>query len=194
MYHVELRQFPHNMSRFNISHRDLQAIVEPWARGQPVELGERWWSPHTARITILEGPEIPLGRLTMGRGWRIAEREGTDVTERVVAAARQALFAVGDERAAHVAPPAEAAAPAAAPTASAEAAPAPPPPAPADTGAAALGDPFALGMQMAALLGPDAIRLLHAWRAAAAESPGLPPSDTLARAEAAIRTESGTQG
>jgi hypothetical protein len=47
-------------------------------------------------------------------------------------------------------------------------------------------DPFALGVQMAALLGPDPMRLLDAWRTAAAGTPGLAPSETLALAERAI--------
>ncbi len=56
MYHVELRQFPHNMCRFNLTDAELRAIVEPWAREQVVDFGERKWSPQTATLTILEGP------------------------------------------------------------------------------------------------------------------------------------------
>jgi hypothetical protein len=91
MYHVELRQFPHNMCRFNLTSAELQAIVEPWAREKVVDFGERKWSSQTARITILDGPRIPLQQLTMGRGWRAAQRQSTDVTEQVLAAAREAL-------------------------------------------------------------------------------------------------------
>ncbi len=172
MYHVELRHFPHNMSRFNLGGEQLRAIVEPWVRGEEIEFGEHRWSPEQARLTILEGPRIPPAQLTMGRGWRAAEREGTDVTEAVLAAARRAVAAASS----------------AGPTAGAAM-----PSAPGSAGAAAV-DAFALGMQMAALLGPDAMRLLDAWRAAAVSSPGLAPSETLAKAEAALRAGGGAEG
>ena len=57
MYHIELRQFPHNMCRFNLTEQELLATVTaPWAREQWIELGERKWSPHQAKLTVLEGP------------------------------------------------------------------------------------------------------------------------------------------
>src|SRR5271166_6467012 len=93
MYHVELRQFPHNMGRFKLSDAQLGAIVEPWVRQQLVEFGERKWNPQQAKITILEGPHMPLEQLTMGRGWRAAQRNSEDVTDAVLAAAREALAA-----------------------------------------------------------------------------------------------------
>jgi hypothetical protein len=88
MYHLELRQFPHNMCRFNLTKEELLAVVEPWAHDQWVELGERRWSPHQAKLTIVEGPRIPVEQLTMGRGWRQAQRNGAEVTERLLADAR----------------------------------------------------------------------------------------------------------
>jgi hypothetical protein len=86
-YHLQMRQFPHNHSRFNLSQGELDAIAQRWARGEWVELGERKWSPHLAQLTVLEGPSVPAAQLTMGRGWRNAERRCEDVTERVLAAA-----------------------------------------------------------------------------------------------------------
>lgn len=83
-----MRQFPHNMCRFNMSREEVLAVVEPWANDQWVELGERRWSPHQAKMTIIEGPRIPAEQLTMGRGWRQAQRHGTEVTERALADAR----------------------------------------------------------------------------------------------------------
>jgi hypothetical protein len=108
-HHVELRQFPHNMCRFNLSEEDLRAIVEPWALGEWVEFGERKWSPHQAKLTVLEGPPLATGQLTMGRGWRTAQRQSEDVTERVLEAARAAGAASmpgasSEPRAAHGAP------------------------------------------------------------------------------------------
>jgi hypothetical protein len=97
VYHLELRQFPHNLCRFNLSEQELRAIVEPWARDPWVELGERKWRPETAKITVLEGPHIPLDQLSMGRGWRAVQRNGKDVTERVLATAKQAVAAGSHE-------------------------------------------------------------------------------------------------
>jgi hypothetical protein len=90
VYHVELRQFPHNVCRFNLSERELRAtVVERWAQEQWIEVGERKWSPHQAKLTVLQGPRLPLEQLSMGRGWRAAQREGRDVTEQVLAAERE---------------------------------------------------------------------------------------------------------
>jgi hypothetical protein len=90
MYHIELRQFPHNTCRFNLTEQELLAtVVGPWAREQWIEIGERKWSPHLARLTVLEGPQIPVGQLSMGRGWVNAQRQSEDVTERVIARAKQ---------------------------------------------------------------------------------------------------------
>jgi len=172
MYHLELRHFPHNASRFNLSEQELSAIVEPWVREQVVEFGERKWSPHVAKITILEGPRLDVAQLNMGRGWRSAQRSGENVTERVLEAAREASQA------------------------QVPAAPGPSVPALASTGEggadgvadAGLSDPVALGVQLAALLGSDPMGLLEAWRAAAARSPGLAPSESLALAEHAVRS------
>jgi hypothetical protein len=166
MYHVELRQFPHNMSRFNLTDAELGAIVDPWAREQVVEFGERKWNSQQAKITILEGPHMPLEQLTMGRGWRAAQRNGEDVTDAVLAAAREALAAA-------------ATAPAPGPASSASSQP--------GAAAAALTDPLALGVQLASLLGEDPGRLLAAWREVAARSTELSPSESLALAERDIR-------
>jgi hypothetical protein len=176
MYHVELHQFPHNMSRFNLTDAELGAIVQPWVREQVVDFGERKWSPHQARLTILDGPRIPLEQLTMGRGWRAAQRQGEDVTERVLAAAREALAAATP--------------PALTPNASArlpaETLASASPRQPAD--GAPLADPLALGVQLASLLGEDPGRLLAAWKEVAARSSGLAPSESLALAERQLRS------
>jgi hypothetical protein len=162
MYHVQLRQFPHNLCRFNLDEGELRALLAPWVLEKPLELGERKWSPHQATLTVLEGPHLELQQLSMGRGWRAAERHGEDVTARVLAAA-----------------------------ASASVAPAPggtAPMQPATQGAQGPADPLTLGVQLASLLGADPARLLEAWRQASVENPGLSPSETLAAAEAALRT------
>src|ERR1700735_2005039 len=91
MYHVELRQFPHNFCRFNLSEAELrEAVLDAWARGEWIEFGERKWNPQQAKLIVVEGPQIPREQRSMGRGWRIVEREGKDVTEQLLAATRDA--------------------------------------------------------------------------------------------------------
>lgn len=90
MYHVELRQFPHSAWSYNLTEAEMRALVEPWCQERWVELGERKWDPRQARLTIFEGPELPVDQLSMGRGWRAVQRAGEDVTERVLSAARDA--------------------------------------------------------------------------------------------------------
>ena len=89
-FHIELRQFPHNLCRFNLSGHELRStIVEPWAREEWIEQGERKWSPHQAKLTVLEGPPLPIEALSLGRGWRAAQRQSQDVTVRVLAMAKE---------------------------------------------------------------------------------------------------------
>lgn len=157
MYHLELRQFPHNLCRFNLSEQELAAIVGPWTRDPSVELGERKWRPETAKLTILEGPEIPLDELSMGRGWRIVQRNSQDVTERVLAAAKQA-GAASTQQAPQSSPP----------------------------DAALVAD--SLGLELLGTLGADPQPLWHVWRVAAARFPERSASESLALAEAAVRS------
>jgi hypothetical protein len=156
MYHLQVRQFPNHATLFNLSEQEVRAALEPWVRGQIVEVGERKWAPERATLTVLEGPELGLAQMAMGRGWRAAERSSEDVTERMVAAVAQGPQST-----------------------------APPPPAPSPTPAvsAPLADPLALAVQLASLLGSEPERLLAAWRQVAARSSGLAPSEALALAE-----------
>jgi hypothetical protein len=93
MYHLELRKFPHVVSRFNRSEAQLRAIVLPWVRQEWIEEGERKWNANEATLTVLEGPKLSMPELAMGKGWRNAQRRSQDVTERVLAAARSAVAA-----------------------------------------------------------------------------------------------------
>jgi hypothetical protein len=189
MYHIELRQFPHNVCRFNLSAPQLGAIVTPWVSEQFVEVGERKWRTDQAKLTILEGPQLGVEQLTMGRGWRAAERQGEDVTERLLAEARQALAgqAAGNGVAGAAQAGAGGAGVAAVPGAGGSQL----------AGAAGLGalaDPLTLGVQLASLLGEDPAGLLAAWRAVAARASGLAPSESLALAERELRAGSDGPG
>jgi hypothetical protein len=153
MFHIELRQFPHNMCHFNMTEQELFAqILDGWAQEQWIEMGDRKWNPHQSKLIVLEGPRIPVEQLSMGRGWPTAQRQGEDVTERVIAQAKQASQPV-------------AAQPATAPSVSAAT--------PAEEPA----------KQLQALLGDDPVALLQAWRLAAERRPEMAPSEALALAE-----------
>jgi hypothetical protein len=172
-HHVELRQFPHNMCRFNLSDRELRTIVEPWAHGEWVELGERKWSPHQAKLTVLEGPELAMEQLTMGRGWRAAQRQSEDVTERLLEAARAAGNGPSSARTAGGSPATSAQGPSSAAGVQGPRA------------AAGAGEE-ALARELGSLLGSDPTALLAAWRLLAAADPGRRPSECLAAAERAV--------
>jgi hypothetical protein len=154
MFHIELRQFPHNMCHFNMTEQELFAqIVDGWAQEQWIELGDRKWNPHQSKLIVLEGPRIPVEQLSMGRGWPTAQRQGEDVTERVIAQAKQA------------AQPAQPAQPAVA------------------SQAAVTAPAVGQGDQLQALLGDDPAALLQAWRLASERRPEMAPSAALALAE-----------
>lgn len=88
VYHLELRHFPRNLCRFNLSGEELRAtVLEPWAADRLFELGELKWDPRQARLTVLEGPRIPPTQLSMGRGWRTAQHQSKDVTAQLLATA-----------------------------------------------------------------------------------------------------------
>jgi hypothetical protein len=86
VFHVELRQFPHQARAFNLTREELESrILEPWTSGRAIELDERRWSPERARLTIYEAPRLAPDQLGMGRGWGNVTREGEDVTDRLLA-------------------------------------------------------------------------------------------------------------
>ncbi len=148
-----MRQFPHNAWVFNLSEDELLQFVVPWSREQWIELGERKWNPHQARMTVLEGPHLPVGELSMGRGWRNAQHQSQDVTERVLARARALQPGPGSASAA------------------------------AGVAADNLAAPAVADAELHPWLGADPPALLAAWRLAAQRRPELTPSESLALAE-----------
>jgi len=159
VYHIELRQFPHNLCHFNLDQGALGAIVKAWTTEPWVEIEGRKWNPFQAKLTIFEGPEIPLDQLKMGRGWRVVEHQGTDVSERILAAATEA---------------ARAAAPGAQQAVPPQAAP----------DAALESD--SLGLELLALLADGPAPLYYAWRLAAKRFPERSPGECLMLAESAV--------
>jgi hypothetical protein len=181
MYHVELRQFPHNFCRFNLTEQELrEAILDAWAQGEWVEFGERKWSPHQANLTVLEGPRLPVDQLSMGRGWRNAGRQGQDVTEQLLATARAATAARTGHIDAEVGARAE------------RWSPADPAAAQAPAGAGSALDvrlaADSLGLEALAKLGEEPVPLAVVWRLARERYPERPASDCLKLAERAIES------
>jgi hypothetical protein len=188
MYHVELRQFPHNFCRFNLSEQELrETILNAWARGEWIELGERKWSPHQASLTVLEGPELPVEQLSMGRGWRNAGRQSRNITEQLLTTARAATGASDATRAGAGA--------AGSVTAAAEQRL----PAERSAGADAVAnlDTLAddvrlaadsLGLEVLAKLGTEPLPIAIVWRLARERYPERSASDCLKLAEQAIHS------
>jgi hypothetical protein len=88
VFHVELRQFPHQTRSFNLTREELDArILSPWVSGVAVELDDRRWVPDRARLTIYEAPVLAGDQLGLGRGWANVTRQGEDVTARLLAEA-----------------------------------------------------------------------------------------------------------
>jgi hypothetical protein len=86
VFHVELRQFPHQTRAFNLTREELEErILKPWLAGEPVELNDYKWSPERANLVVYEGPLLGLAEMGLGRGWQNVTRRGTDVTAIVLA-------------------------------------------------------------------------------------------------------------
>jgi hypothetical protein len=96
VFHIELSHARETVWRYNLTEQELDAtILVPWARGESVQLGEHLWRPDETTITVLDGPRLPLGLMTMGRGWMNAKREGREVTTEVLASFRERYAAAG---------------------------------------------------------------------------------------------------
>ncbi len=96
MFHLELRRFPYVARAFNLSEQELRAtFLIPWVRGEPVTLDDRRFDPDRARLTVIEGPEVPTEERGLGRGWSAVTREGSDVTAKLLDALRDQLEAEG---------------------------------------------------------------------------------------------------
>jgi hypothetical protein len=89
VFHVELRQFPHQTRAFNLSREELDArIVGPWIAGEAIEMDEYRWLPDRATLSIYEGPLLEMAEIGLGRGWQNVTRKGRDVTQEVLIEAR----------------------------------------------------------------------------------------------------------
>lgn len=163
VFHVELRRFPYKACSYNLSEEELLGtVVSPWVGGGWVSMGEREWNAHETRIRILEGPELEVAQISLGRGWKSVERTGRDVTAQLLAAARGG--AGGGQ------------------------APTEPPRELRRTGAEGRGMlKDSLGMELLQALGEGSLPLGAAWSRAAARLEGAAPAESLGLAEEAVR-------
>jgi hypothetical protein len=180
MFHVELRQFPHNFNRFNLSESELAPVLAAWVAQACVELGERLWDPRQATLTVIEGERLSMPELAMGRGWRNAQRRGSDVTARVLAQARAGAGAGAGAAAAGELAGAAGVGPDA--TAQVEAGRE----GRADPQSGPVGEAPELA-ELLARLGEDALALIRAWTLALERHPDRRPSECLALAEELMR-------
>ncbi len=89
MFHVELRQFPHQTRAFNLTREELdERIVTPWLAVEVIELNEYRWLPDRATLTIYEAPELGVAEMGLGRGWQTVTRSGREVTQEILIEAR----------------------------------------------------------------------------------------------------------
>jgi hypothetical protein len=92
VFHVELRQFPHAVRKFNLGRAELeQRIVGPWTRGQAIGLDDHRFAPDRAKLAIYEGRGLEPDEIGMGRGWANVTRTGEDVTGRLLEESRHAV-------------------------------------------------------------------------------------------------------
>jgi hypothetical protein len=105
VYHIELRESPQRANAFNLDTARLRAeVIDPWSAGQIFEFGGSEWVPQRMTMMILEGPELPLHQLGLGRGWTNALKVSKDVTKEVLAAANTTRAATGGRSSAGRAP------------------------------------------------------------------------------------------
>lgn len=94
VFHVELRQFPHQTRAFNLTREEIdERILRPWVAGERVELNDRRWAPDRATLAIYEAPVLDVADMGLGRGWQNVTRTGRDVTDQLLTESR----ATGDD-------------------------------------------------------------------------------------------------
>jgi hypothetical protein len=83
VYHVEISQDNTHVRAFNLTSAELERrFLTPLRAGRRFVCEEKEFDPGSARLRVLEGPQLRLDQLTLGRGWTEAERVASDVTER----------------------------------------------------------------------------------------------------------------
>jgi len=91
MFHVEMRCGMHVVREFNLDERELWIkFLAPLMADRDFTFEGHDFTPRKTRIKIFNGPELRPDQMALGRGWQNVERGGSDVTEAVLARAREA--------------------------------------------------------------------------------------------------------
>ena len=79
---------------FNLTDQRLWlSFLAPLMVDAPFTVEGHEFIPRQTRLKVYEGPELRTDQLGMGRGWQNVERTAGDVTERVLARAREHVAA-----------------------------------------------------------------------------------------------------
>jgi hypothetical protein len=87
VYHVEISQDSTRVRAFNLTAEQVhQRFLTPLRGDRRFVCEDKEFDPSLAALRVLEGPELRIDQLTLGRGWSEAERIGTDVSSQFRAA------------------------------------------------------------------------------------------------------------
>jgi hypothetical protein len=90
MFHVEMRAGMQVVREFNLSEQRLWfEFLAPLMADASFTVEGHEFIPRQTRLKVYEGQELRPDQLGMGRGWQNVERTASDVTERVLARARE---------------------------------------------------------------------------------------------------------
>lgn len=91
MYHLEIRQGTQVARRYNMTGPELDStFLAPLMADREFSFGGHIWSPRRVRVKIYEGSELKDNQLALGLAWQNVERGSSDVTEDILARAREA--------------------------------------------------------------------------------------------------------
>lgn len=90
VFHVEMRAGSHVVREFNLNEQRLWLeFLAPLMADVDFTVAGHDFTPRKTRLAVYEGPELRSDQLGIGRGWQNVERTAVDVTERVLARARE---------------------------------------------------------------------------------------------------------
>jgi hypothetical protein len=90
MYHLELRMGIDQARAYNLTEADLHTrFITPLTSGRTIEYGDKEWIADKTRVSVFEAPQLRPDQIAMGRGWPNVQKNGQDVTERVLAAVQR---------------------------------------------------------------------------------------------------------
>ncbi len=91
VFHLEIRQGTQIARRYNMTGPELDAaFLAPLMADRDFDFGDHSWTPRRVRIKIYDGPALKDHELALGLAWPNVERAGSDVTQDILARAREA--------------------------------------------------------------------------------------------------------